>query len=84
MLSTIFTTILPMGFLRNRRPAASEKYALHMAQTAVHHHYDSLCLALGVLEHLESPAEQAEWLERLIQDSDKCAAAVEECIAKSL
>jgi hypothetical protein len=83
MFSTILSTVIPMGFLRSRRRSPSEKYALHVAQTAVRHHYDSLCLALGVLEHLESPVEQAEWLNRLIHDSEKCALAVDDCMAKS-
>ena len=83
MLTALLTTVLPVGFARSHRHSVAEKYSLYLSQQAAHHHFDKLCLALGVLEHTGTPAEQAEWLLRIIEASDKCAAAVEECISKS-
>jgi hypothetical protein len=83
MFTALFTTVLPGAFLRSHRRSASEKYSLYLAQHAAHHHFDSLCLALGVLEQTGTPAEKAEWLLRIEESADKCAAAVEECISQA-
>jgi hypothetical protein len=81
MLTALLTTVLPGGSARNHRRSASEKYSLYLSQQAAHHHYDSLCLALNVLEHVATPSERAEWLLRVEEAADKCIAAVEECIS---
>jgi hypothetical protein len=83
MLAALFTTILPSSFARIRRQSAAEKYALYLSQQAADLHFGSLCLALGVLETVDTPTDHAEWLLRIVEASDKCAAAVEDCISKS-
>jgi hypothetical protein len=69
--------------LRNKRRSAADGYSLYLAQQSAEHHFGSLSLACGVLECMESPKDQAEWLLRIIEATDKCAVAVEECVSKS-
>jgi hypothetical protein len=83
MFSALLTTFMPRGLSGIRRQSTAEKYELHLSQQAADLHFGSMCLALGVLECIDSPAEHAEWLLRIVEASDKCAAAVEDCISKS-
>jgi hypothetical protein len=81
MIATLLRSVLPHESTAARERAVSERYSLYLAQQAAHHHYDSLCLAMGVLEFDAEPAKQAEWLLRVEEASDKCATAIEECMS---
>ena len=60
----------------------ASRYALHVAQHAAQHHYDSLRLALAVLEFDGEPDSRAEWWLRVAEAAEKCSNAVDECIAR--
>jgi hypothetical protein len=60
----------------------AERYALHVAQHAAQHHFDSMRLALAVLEFDGDPASRAEWWLRVAEAADKCSKSVDECISR--
>jgi hypothetical protein len=83
MIATLLRAVLPHGSVIEQERLVTERYSLYLSQQSAHHHYDSLCLAMGVLEFDAEPMKQAEWLLRVEEAADKCAAAIEECTSES-
>src|ERR1700759_2241058 len=80
MIASLLKTVLPVGSSAHRKRTASGKYSLYLAQQRAMHHFDSLQLALGVLECDGTPEQQAEWLQLVADAADKCSLAVDECV----